>query len=90
MTRVTPLPRELAKLTRSLGSSTVAAPRNSQLLKSRSIATKLRKELENGIADVPASEVCKTPYSTSPPPPRLPFTVLPKTKNRLSVSEEYR
>lgn len=56
MTRVTPLPRDLAKLTRSLG-STVAAPRNSQLLKSRSIAGKLRKELENGIADVPASEV---------------------------------
>lgn len=66
MTRVTPLPRDLAKLTRSLG-STVAAPRNSQLLKSRSIAAKLRKELENGIADVPASEVCTTYLHPSPP-----------------------
>ncbi|KAJ4404549.1 hypothetical protein N0V82_010478, partial [Gnomoniopsis sp. IMI 355080] len=55
MTRVTPLPRQIANLTRSLG-STVAAPRNSQLLNSRSIAAKVRKELEHGIADVPASE----------------------------------
>lgn len=70
MTRVTPLPRDLAKLTRSLG-STVAAPRNSQLLNSgsRTIAAKLRKELEHGIAEVPASEV-RSPF---PSPSRSSF-----------------
>lgn len=85
MTRVTPLPRDLAKLTRSLG-STVAAPRNSQLLNSgsRTIAAKLRKELEHGIAEVPASEV-RSPFP-SPPLPALPFSDR-FPKNSLSVSE---
>lgn len=75
MTRVTPLPRDLAKLTRSLG-STVAVPRNSQLLNSgsRTVAAKLRKELENGIADLPASEV--RPRIIFPPSPVLPKTAL--------------
>lgn len=64
MTRVTPLPRELAKLTRSLGNS-IAAPRNSQLLVNsgaRAVAAKLqvRKELENA-AQVPAFEVSDLP-----------------------------
>ncbi|CAN8106140.1 unnamed protein product [Discula destructiva] len=62
MTRVTPLPRELAKLTRSMG-STISTPRTSQLLVNsgaRAVAAKLqlRKELENApnAAQVPASE----------------------------------
>lgn len=76
MTRVTPLPRDLAKLTRSLG-STVAAPCNSQRLNSgsRALAAKLRlrKDLENGIAEVPASEVRKAPNRPHPRPSLFPF-----------------
>lgn len=61
MTRVTPLPRDLAKLTRTVG-TTIAAPRSSQIFKSVSwsAAARVRKDVEHGMADVPASEVSST------------------------------
>lgn len=87
MTRVTPLPRDLAKLTRSVG-STIAAPRSSQIFNSVSwsAAARVRKEIEHGGADVPASEVSSgsppTPTShyhhPSPPHTPVPFKHPPK------------
>ncbi|KAF3760585.1 hypothetical protein M406DRAFT_358239 [Cryphonectria parasitica EP155] len=80
MTRVTPLPRELAKLTRSLGSS-VAAPRSSQLLSnsSRAGAARVRKDLENGTVDMlPASErSMTTAHRPSPQPTPNPARTIP-------------
>ncbi|PSR83500.1 hypothetical protein BD289DRAFT_483296 [Coniella lustricola] len=80
MTRVTPLPRELAKLTRSLG-STVAAPSFNQLLStaSKSGAARVRKELDNGLAaDVPASErTITTTHRPSTTPTPSPTRTIP-------------
>lgn len=67
MTRVTPLPSELAKLTRSLG-RTVAAPKPNQLLNStsRSAAIHARKELENSSRASEVSSTIATSLSCAP------------------------
>lgn len=67
MTRVTPLPSELAKLTRFLG-RTVAAPKSNQLLNSttRFAAVYARKELENGRASEVSSALLLLSHLITP------------------------